>query len=73
VSVVGLPLAIDPIPDVMRTAPDVTGQALVPVLVADREGLLDQSVYGGPATPPEREPRFTREPSTRGAPVASGA
>jgi Na+/H+-dicarboxylate symporter len=44
----GLLLAVDPILDMMRTATNVTGQALVPVLVAKREGLLDQAVYDGP-------------------------
>jgi Na+/H+-dicarboxylate symporter len=44
----GLLLAIDPILDMMRTATNVTGQALVPVLVARREGILDQEVYDGP-------------------------
>jgi len=28
-----------------RTAVNVAGQALVPVLVAKREGILDESVY----------------------------
>ena len=39
---VGLLLAIDPILDMMRTATNVAGQALVPVIVARREGLLDE-------------------------------
>jgi len=42
---VGLLLAIDPILDMGRTAVNVTGQALVPTLVAKREGLLDQTRY----------------------------
>jgi Na+/H+-dicarboxylate symporter len=60
---VGLLLAIDPILDMMRTATNVTGQALVPVLIAKREGLLDEGIYNGPAAPLEAEPaqpRFTR-------------
>jgi Na+/H+-dicarboxylate symporter len=36
----GLLLAIDPIIDMGRTAVNVAGQALVPLLVAKREGLL---------------------------------
>lgn len=44
----GLLLAIDPILDMMRTATNVAGQALVPVVVAAREGILDRSVYDGP-------------------------
>lgn len=38
---VGLLLAIDPILDMGRTAVNVTGQALVPTLVAKRQGILD--------------------------------
>ena len=36
----GLLLAIDPILDMGRTAVNVAGQMLVPVIVAKREGLL---------------------------------
>ena len=42
---VGLLLAIDPILDMGRTAVNVAGQALVPTLVAKREGILDEAVY----------------------------
>lgn len=42
---VGLLLAIDPILDMGRTAVNVAGQALVPTLVAKRQGLLDQAQY----------------------------
>jgi Na+/H+-dicarboxylate symporter len=45
---VGLLLAIDPILDMGRTATNVTGQALVPTLVAKREGILDQAAYDAP-------------------------
>ncbi len=41
----GLLLAIDRILDMMRTMTNVTGQMLVPVLVARETGLLDKSVY----------------------------
>jgi len=37
----GLLLAIDPILDMGRTAVNVTGQALVPTIVAKRAGILD--------------------------------
>lgn len=45
---VGLLLAIDPILDMGRTAVNVTGQALVPTIVAKREGILDQETYDAP-------------------------
>ncbi|WP_130013891.1 dicarboxylate/amino acid:cation symporter [Serinicoccus sediminis] len=44
---VGLLLAVDPILDMGRTATNVTGQALVPTIVAKREGILDLDVYNG--------------------------
>ena len=43
----GLLLAIDPILDMGRTAVNVTGQVLVGVIVAKREGILDESAYYG--------------------------
>lgn len=43
--VIGYLYAIDRIVDMMRTMTNVTGQMLVPVLVAKEVGLLDQSVY----------------------------
>lgn len=42
---VGLLLAIDPILDMGRTAVNVAGQALVPTVVAKREGILDLEKY----------------------------
>lgn len=42
---VGLLLAIDPILDMGRTAVNVAGQALVPTIVAKREGILDLVRY----------------------------
>ncbi len=41
----GLLLAIDRILDMMRTMTNVTGQMLVPVLVARQTGLLDKEMY----------------------------
>ncbi|WP_375756603.1 dicarboxylate/amino acid:cation symporter [Corallococcus exercitus] len=41
----GYLLAIDRVLDMMRTLTNVTGQMLVPVLVAREEGLLDLAVY----------------------------
>jgi Na+/H+-dicarboxylate symporter len=82
---VGLLLAIDAILDMIRTATNVAGQALVPVLVAAREGILDRAVYDGlepapdadgtPAhTPADAEPtRPDPEPARIGAePSAAG-
>ncbi|MFC5337457.1 dicarboxylate/amino acid:cation symporter [Leucobacter denitrificans] len=45
---VGLLLAVDPIVDMGRTALNVAGQALVPTIVAKREGILDEELYNAP-------------------------
>jgi Na+/H+-dicarboxylate symporter len=45
---VGLLLAIDPILDMMRTATNVTGQIVTPVLVASREKILDRVAFDSP-------------------------
>ncbi|NGO67975.1 dicarboxylate/amino acid:cation symporter [Streptomyces boncukensis] len=42
---VGLLLAIDPILDMMRTATNVAGQAVIPVLVSAREKILDREAF----------------------------
>ncbi|MYW01535.1 cation:dicarboxylase symporter family transporter [Streptomyces sp. SID3343] len=54
-STVGLPLegvalllAIDPILDMMRTAVNVAGQVVVPLIVSAREGTLDLEKYNNP-------------------------
>jgi Na+/H+-dicarboxylate symporter len=47
---VGLLLAVDPILDMGRTAVNVAGQALVPTIVARREGLLDLDLYNAQRT-----------------------
>ena len=47
---VGLLLAIDPILDMGRTAVNVAGQALVPTIVAKREGILDVERYRSAST-----------------------
>ncbi len=49
---VGLLLAIDPILDMGRTATNVAGQALIPTLVAKRQGILDQAVYDSAGVEP---------------------
>ncbi|PZG30554.1 sodium:proton antiporter, partial [Spongiactinospora gelatinilytica] len=48
---VGLLLAIDPILDMMRTATNVAGQMVVPVLVSRSEGRLDEAVFNAPPQP----------------------
>jgi Na+/H+-dicarboxylate symporter len=57
-STAGLPLegigyivAIDRVVDMMRTMTNVTGQILVPVIVAKEERILDQAVYDGGLSP----------------------
>ncbi|RFU19753.1 dicarboxylate/amino acid:cation symporter [Geodermatophilus marinus] len=47
---VGLLLAVDPILDMGRTAVNVAGQALVPTVVARREGILDVARYRSTST-----------------------
>ena len=47
----GLLLAIDPILDMGRTAVNVAGQVLVGVIVAKREGILDEGAYYGSQNP----------------------
>ena len=42
---IGFVVAIDRVLDMMRTMTNVTGQMLVPVLVAKETGLLDRDVY----------------------------
>jgi Na+/H+-dicarboxylate symporters len=53
---VGLLLAIDPILDMIRTATNVTGQIVVPVLVARGEGRLDDAVLNDPPQPLDSAP-----------------
>ncbi len=48
----GLLLAIDPILDMGRTAVNVAGQALVPTIVARRQGLIAQIAANDPDAPP---------------------
>ncbi|MEO3804091.1 dicarboxylate/amino acid:cation symporter [Nonomuraea sp. B1E8] len=61
---VGLLLAIDPILDMIRTATNVTGQMVVPVLVARSEGRLDEAVFNAPPQPldPASAGRAPRSP-----------
>ncbi|ANW18703.1 dicarboxylate/amino acid:cation symporter [Streptomyces clavuligerus] len=57
---VGLLMAIDPIIDMIRTATNVAGQALVPVIVAAREKILDHDAYSSAtASPIDEAPEAT--------------
>ena len=64
---VGLLLAIDPILDMGRTAVNVAGQALVPTIVAKREGILDQAAYDAPRGRDAWREDDVREPATAAA------
>ncbi|RBQ21401.1 dicarboxylate/amino acid:cation symporter [Spongiactinospora rosea] len=57
---VGLLLAIDPILDMIRTATNVAGQMVVPVLVARSEGRLDEAVLNAPPQPLDEAPTSVR-------------
>ncbi|GAA3116942.1 dicarboxylate/amino acid:cation symporter [Streptosporangium carneum] len=60
---VGLLLAIDPILDMIRTATNVAGQIVVPVLVARSEGRLDEAVFDAPPQPLDEAPAVVRPAS----------
>ncbi|OON78384.1 dicarboxylate/amino acid:cation symporter [Streptomyces tsukubensis] len=49
---VGLLLAIDPILDMMRTATNVAGQVVVPIIVSAREKILDRDMYDSAQSSP---------------------
>ncbi|MDQ8704476.1 dicarboxylate/amino acid:cation symporter [Streptomyces sp. LHD-70] len=53
---VGLLLAIDPIVDMMRTATNVAGQSVIPILVAARENILDRKAYDSASSSLTDEP-----------------
>jgi Na+/H+-dicarboxylate symporter len=57
---VGLLIAIDPILDMGRTATNVAGQMVVPVLVSRSEGTLDEQVWGGAHRDPLVRPDATQ-------------
>ncbi|MGW3657663.1 dicarboxylate/amino acid:cation symporter [Streptomyces sp. NPDC005151] len=52
---VGLLMAIDPILDMMRTATNVAGQVVSPLIVAAREGILDRDAYNSAKSSPVDE------------------
>ncbi|WP_413800709.1 dicarboxylate/amino acid:cation symporter [Streptomyces iranensis] len=49
---VGLLMAIDPVLDMMRTATNVAGQSLIPVIVSAREKILDHGAYAHASASP---------------------
>ncbi|MFC7550183.1 dicarboxylate/amino acid:cation symporter [Plantactinospora sp. GCM10030261] len=65
----GLLLAIDPILDMIRTATNVAGQALVPTVVAAREGVLDRTAYDSAGRREPAEPASAPEPARAPAPT----
>ncbi|WP_051704511.1 dicarboxylate/amino acid:cation symporter [Glycomyces sp. NRRL B-16210] len=73
---VGLLLAIDPIMDMIRTAANVTGQMVVPVIVAKSEKILNREAYDAPPQPFDAESAFDSEPeaaSGKGEPALQPA
>ncbi|MGW0290018.1 dicarboxylate/amino acid:cation symporter [Streptomyces tuirus] len=69
---VGLLLAIDPILDMIRTATNVAGQALIPVLVSARENLLDRDAYAT-ADGSSLDDPFDQDPRDKTEPVPAAA
>ena len=65
---IGFIIAIDRVLDMMRTMTNVTGQMLVPVLVAKETGLLDRRVYdaasGEVGVQPGGEPEIESPPQS---------
>ena len=71
---VGLLLAVEPIVDMGRTAVNVTGQALVPAIVAKREGILDEELYnaernGDPFADDDADSASTNSPAREREPA----
>ncbi|AXH95157.1 dicarboxylate/amino acid:cation symporter [Ornithinimicrobium avium] len=71
---VGLLLAVDPILDMGRTATNVAGQALVPTIVAKRQGILDRDAYDASRRgEPWRESDASEDIVREGEPVPATA
>jgi len=45
-------VAVEPIVDMGRTAVNVTGQALIPLVVSKREGILETDTFAAPKKEP---------------------
>nr|WP_199740593.1 dicarboxylate/amino acid:cation symporter [Saccharopolyspora rhizosphaerae] len=56
---IAIAYAVDPIMDMVRTATNVAGQIVVPVVVARSEDVLDDEVLAAPSAPPLLEGRAT--------------
>ncbi|KIF76124.1 sodium:proton antiporter [Streptomyces sp. 150FB] len=68
---VGLLMAIDPILDMMRTATNVAGQIVAPLIVSARENILDRAAYdSASASPVDDYDRETPERQVK-VPVAA--
>ncbi|MGW3077925.1 dicarboxylate/amino acid:cation symporter [Kitasatospora sp. NPDC001132] len=70
---VGLLLAIDPILDMMRTATNVAGQVVVPIVVAARERILDVAAYNNPSGDLYEEDAKPAVAAGQGEPAAAAA
>ncbi|WP_329497329.1 dicarboxylate/amino acid:cation symporter [Kitasatospora herbaricolor] len=68
---VGLLLAIDPILDMVRTATNVAGQVVTPIIVAAREGILDRTAYNNPQGDLLAEPVAIPAQASAKAPAAA--
>ncbi|MFE2496844.1 dicarboxylate/amino acid:cation symporter [Streptomyces scopuliridis] len=68
---VGLLMAIDPILDMMRTATNVAGQVVSPLIVAARENILDRDAYNSASASPVDD--YDSADETRGAKVPVAA
>ncbi|WP_371540255.1 MULTISPECIES: dicarboxylate/amino acid:cation symporter [unclassified Streptomyces] len=70
---VGLLMAIDPILDMMRTATNVAGQAMIPVIVSAREKILDLDAFNSASASPvdEREVPAADVEEKQSVPVAA--
>ena len=66
----GLLLAIDPVLDMIRTATNVAGQLVVPVLVSRSERRLDLTVYQGASQDLDEAEPVPADPEPVAAPVA---